>query len=384
MPKRAALEPRKTTKQHAPWVVNLPSSLSGTGKRERRYFDSRKEAATFCGQQRIRLENYGTASSNLPAGKVEEAIAAFEKLEGTGVSLTAAVEHFLTWRRSRESSVTFRSLFEAFASAKAGKSGAYRTALRYTLPRFPGLHDKLAVEITGDDIEREMEGMTPSVRNAFIRVLRAVFNFGIRRGWCEMNPVRHLDMGSIRFRKEILTNPQVTALLKAAVETDLELLPYHLLCVFAGIRPKEVERLEWSNVNLEEKFIAVREEVSKTGLRRIVDMEPLLIRWLKFYIRAGGRVTGRVVPQKNLRMRLRALRARAGLERWPQDAPRRTYASCWLAAYSDVNRLNNLMGHTSPAMLWRHYHKAVTQREAASFWKIEPPKSDRKIVSFAA
>ena len=289
MPKRASLEPRKTTKEHAPWVVNLPPSLSGTGKRERRYFDTRKEAATFCGQQRIRLENYGTASSNLPAGKVEEAIAAFEKLEGTGVSLTAAVEHFLTWRRSRDRSVTFKNLFDAFTSAKAGRSEAYRTALRYTLPRFPGLHDKLAVEITAEDIEGEMEGMSASVRNSFIRILRAVFNFGIRRGWCELNPMRHLELESIKFRKEILTNPQVTALLNAAVETDLELLPYQLLCVFAGIRPKEVERLEWSNVNLEEKFIEVPEEVSKTGVRRIVDMEPLLIRWLNFYIRAGGR-----------------------------------------------------------------------------------------------
>ena len=226
--------------------------------------------------------------------------------------------------------------------------------------------------------------MSASVRNAFIRILRAVFNFGIRRGWCELNPIRHLELESVKFRKEILTNPQVTALLKAAVETDLELLPYQLLCVFAGIRPKEVERLEWHDVNFEEKYIKVPEEVSKTGVRRIVEMEPLLIRWLSFYNRAGGRVTGLVAPRKNLRTRLRALRSRAGFERWPQDAPRRTYASCWLAAYSDVNRLNNLMGHTSPAMLWRHYNKAVTQREAVSFWKIEPPKSSGNIVNFAA
>ena len=52
--------------------------------------------------------------------------------------------------------------------------------------------------------------------------------------------MRHLELGTTKFRKEILTNPQVTALLRAAVETDLELLPYQLLCVFAGIRPKEV------------------------------------------------------------------------------------------------------------------------------------------------
>jgi hypothetical protein len=41
-------------------------------------------------------------------------------------------------------------------------------------------------------------------------------------------------------------------------------------------------------------------------------------------------------------------------------------------------------GQTSPAMLWRHYHKAVTQKNAAAFWKIEPPKIDRKTIRFVA
>jgi len=34
------------------------------------------------------------------------------------------------------------------------------------------------------------------------------------------------------------------------------------------------------------------------------------------------------------------------------------------------------MGHTSPAMLWRHHHRAVTQKHAAAFWKIEPPPGE--------
>jgi len=35
-------------------------------------------------------------------------------------------------------------------------------------------------------------------------------------------------------------------------------------------------------------------------------------------------------------------------------------------------------------MLWEHYYKAVTKKRAAQFWGIEPPKSRRNIVSFAA
>ena len=384
MAKRASLEPKRTTKAHAPWVVNLPPLLSGTAKRERRYFVTKKEAAEFCRQQRIRLVNFGTASTNLPAGKIEEAQAAFEKLDGTGISLLAAVEQALQWKKRRESSVTFKAMFESFIDAKAGRSSAYRTALRCTLPRFAALHDRLACEISADDIEQELSGMSASVSNAFLRYLRAVFNFGVRRGWCQENPVKRIEMQTLRMRKEILTNAQVTALLKATVEGDLELLPYNLFSIFAGVRPKEIERLTWSDVNFDEKFVQVPEETAKTGIRRIVDMELLLVRWLDYYVRSGGGINAAVVPTKNLRKRLRAIRVRAGFQHWPQDAPRRTYASNWLAANHDVNRLDNLMGHTSPAMLWRHYHRAVTQRRAAEFWSIEPPKVSGKTIRFVA
>src|SRR5512133_2746906 len=97
--RRACLEPKPTSKPDYPWVVNLPASLSSTGKRERKYFESEKVAEAFCKQQRMRLENYGKASTYLPAGKIEEAAAAFERLHGTGISLTEAVEKVLKWKR---------------------------------------------------------------------------------------------------------------------------------------------------------------------------------------------------------------------------------------------------------------------------------------------
>jgi Phage integrase family len=281
MAKRPSLEPKPTTKPHAPWVVNLPPLLSGTAKRERRYFDNKKTAKEFCTQQRIRLENYGTASTSLPAGKIEEAAAAFDKLKGTGIGLLEAVEQVLRWKYVREKSVSFKTMFEKFTETKGNRSSAYLTALRCTLPRFAALHDRLACEISASEIEEQLNGMSASVSNAFLRHLRAAFNFGIRRGWCQENPVKRIEMQTLRMRKEILTNAQVTALLKATVEDDLELLPYHLFCIFAGVRPKETERLTWSDVHLEEKFIKVPEEISKTGIRRIVDMEPLLVRWLE-------------------------------------------------------------------------------------------------------
>ena len=75
---------------------------------------------------------------------------------------------------------------------------------------------------------------------------------------------------------------------------------------------------------MEERFIEVPDEKSKTAIRRIVEMEPLLVRWLDYYVRKGGSTVGDVTPSSSLRKRLRAIRKAAGFERWPQDAPRRT------------------------------------------------------------
>src|SRR5260370_33750121 len=100
MPKRASLVPRRTRKAHVPWVVNLPAALSNTGRRERRYFTEKRGADQFCHQQRIRLENYGVASTYLPAGKVEEAQSAFGRLNGTGPGLIGAGQEDLRDRRA--------------------------------------------------------------------------------------------------------------------------------------------------------------------------------------------------------------------------------------------------------------------------------------------
>lgn len=91
------------------------------------------------------------------------------------------------------------------------------------------LHEQLVADLQPRDIEAELDGMTPAVRNAFLRNLRAVFNFGVKRSWLEENPVSKLDFETIN-RGEVvtLTPKQAEKLLKAA-ELANDLLPYHAL-----------------------------------------------------------------------------------------------------------------------------------------------------------
>lgn len=43
---------------------------------------------------------------------------------------------------------------------------------------------------------------------------------------------------------------------------------------------------------MEEKFVEVPDESAKTDIRRVVDMEPLLVEWLRYYARRKGTMNG--------------------------------------------------------------------------------------------
>jgi integrase len=385
MARRLALEPCSTGLKKWPWRVNLPANITASGKRERRFFKSKAEAQTFCQLQRIRIENYGRNAVGLTPGQQEEAAMAFERLAPYSVPLNTAVADFIARQRAKANSVTFKTLFDSFTTSKQNRSAAYLRGLKYTLPRFSGLHEHNVSEIGPADIEAEMDGMTPAVRNAFQRNLRAVFNFGVKRGYLESNPVSKLDFEKIKKGEVVTLSPAQAEALMRAAETDNDLLPYHAIGLFAGVRPMELERLEWRHVDLVEGHIEITSTVSKTGRRRIIDIEPNLHAWLNRYIEHGGVAAGKVTPLTNLRKQLRDIRAAAELTEWTQDIMRHCYASYWLAHHGDINRLTLQMGHENADMLWKHYHKASKRKDTARYWQIMPSTLARgKIVSFGA
>lgn len=385
MARRLSLEPSPSGLAKWPWRLNLPAKISSSGKRERRFFATKREAVTFADQQRTKLENFGRNSSTLTPGQQEQAAIAFERLAPYGATLNTVVAEFIERRQAAANSVTFKELFERFTVSKKSRSAAYLRGLKYTLPRFPNLHGRIVAEIQPHDIEAELDGMTATVRNAFMRNLRAVFNLGVKRGWLAENPVLKLDFEDVERPEVVTLSPAEAQALMSAAETENDLLPYHAIGLFAGIRPMELERLEWRHVDLSERHIEITAAVSKTGRRRIVDIEPNLHAWLTRYIENGGDTAGQVTPVTNLRTRLRDIRAQAKLKAWPQDVMRHSYASYWLAHHEGIDRLTLQMGHQSPDMLFEHYNRAAKRKDAEKFWQIVPSADPSpKIVAISA
>jgi integrase len=85
----------------------------------------------------------------------------------------------------------------------------------------------------------------------------------------------------------IFTPAEVTQFLTHARE---EMIPFLAIGAFAGLRSAEIERLEWQEVNLENRFIEVKAAKAKTAARRIVPISDNLAAWLKDRTKDAGRV----------------------------------------------------------------------------------------------
>ena len=88
---------------------------------------------------------------------------------------------------------------------------------------------------------------TPSQFNKARTMLHGLFEFALRREWCDKNPIKLIERRRI-IEKEIspLSFPQIKNLLKTAkMPKHKECLPAIGLLMFAGVRPREVHRLTW-------------------------------------------------------------------------------------------------------------------------------------------
>ena len=378
-------------KQKDKWGVSIPPELSGSGKRERRFFTKKTEAEAFAKAGTTRLLNDGTAAMELSRMERDIASKAFLLLRKGLPScdpsvLLQAVDEFLTARDRRSRSKLFKDAFEEWQTwtlnrTRNGKptSRKYALQIRQALPRFEELHSMLLCDITPDDVEGALaSAVLPEhkhAKNGLLRVLNACFKYAKERQWLDEVPIRaklsKADTG--QNEPSVLTPDQVTRLLCTCIEQDRELLPYYVLALFAAIRPTdEMRKLQWHHVFADGgKHIHIPAEVAKTGRQRYIVIEPILSQWL-IYIQPPQ--MGPVTPTRKLEKRRRKIQRAAGIDPWPQNALRHSYASYWMTVYRDEDRCRDNMGHRTKEQLVNHYRRHTTEVQAAEFWSLSPDK----------
>ena len=205
---------------------------------------------------------------------------------------------------------------------------------------------------------------SPNQFNKARSFLHALFEFSVRREWCDKNPVKLVERKRVSEREiRPLELRRTKLLLKNSSETDCRAAV--AILILAGIRPREVRRLEWSDVDLAENCITIRSRCSKTGGVRHVEICPALRQILAQCARQG-----RVCPP-NWDFKWKRIRDASGFRGvWVQDILRHTYASYYAKHYRDLSRLQLNMGHCDLSLLNSRYVNmlGITRGGARTFF----------------
>ncbi len=300
------------------------------------------------------------------------AVECHDQLAPYGKTIADATTFYKEHLESIKRSCTVDELVAGFLQNKEydGKREKYLTDLRSRLGRFQkSFGVRTVATLTTSECDDWLRALRLSAqsRNNYRGVLSTFFAYAVTRGFCQANPATGTAKAKTTFKPvEVLTPEQTRRLLESA---DTEILPCLAIAAFGGLRAVEISRLDWREVKLDRGFIEVTASKSKTASRRLVTIQPNLKIWLKPLARKEGSV-----EPTNFRKRMDAARARAGLDQWPANALRHSFASYHLAKFQDAPALALQMGHTTTAMLFAHYREVVTPDTAHAYWRILPPR----------
>jgi integrase len=127
----------------------------------------------------------------------------------------------------------------------------------------------------------------------------------------------------------------------------------------------ELNRLDWSAVDLDRRMIEIRAGQAKTASRRIIPIPDNLDAWLRPLTRKG-----KVVHAKELQTHVPALCRALGLE-WPRNVLRHSFISYRIAQVKSADQVALEAGN-SPSIIFKHYRELTTEDQANAWFGILP------------
>jgi integrase len=252
---------------------------------------------------------------------------------------------------------------------------------------------KDACNVTTADLQAWLDSqkLAPQSYKNYRTVLHTFFSFAVAKGYAADNPADGVERIKLRDQDVEVFKPAEIARLLEAARKFPDFLPCLAIGAFAGLRSAEIERLEWSDIDLKARHIVVSAGKAKTASRRIVPISANLAAWLADYARQEGKLW---TQSSNIFYQRQKAIARAtaveadeanGIKAqkpivWKSNALRHSYASYRFAQTSDAGRVAGELGN-SAAVIFRHYNKLVTPAEAEEWFKVRP-ELPRNVLAF--
>ena len=344
------------------------------GKRIREAFPTKEEAETRAAQIRQMVDNEGAAAFSLPADTRAEAAKCVEMLKPYNATISEACEHFVEKVLKFREAPAVADAVKRLLVEKEQKNLRPGTLndLRHRWGKFAETFGTRKLnEITGEDLTAWLvkQAADPVNRHNYRRKIGSLYRLAVKRKWTAENIVEQTERPEmVEAGVGILHVKHIAKLLEHA--DDHGLLPFAVLGFFAGVRPDELKKLEWSAVNLTRRQVVIGPKVAKTKQQRILPLNDTALAWLA----TCAKKHGRVVAPDNFRKRFDAWRKAAGIrfKDWPKDCIRHSFGTYHYAAHNNPVETARLMGHVGVDIFFRHYRALVDEDEARQFWSLRP------------
>jgi integrase len=393
-------------KQTGKWLVIVPPSVTGTGKRQRLFFDSKVAAET-----KIRSIKEQGLEPMKDIGSDDLALLALIKKQ-FGNDAAEVIRNLDFARKTiggipAEKRVDLETACTAFIERQRRENRNRRTiysdrqALKY-LCQFAGRELPL-IELTEARINDYFDTMEPGGRRRtqHSRVTKFL-NWCSQSGYLVINPMEKIKprekwnsnkeiIEVDAFRRILFVIAALEPIKPGEVPTlrYQRLLPFYVLGGMAGLRRRELISsdprdpvIEWTDIWWGKNLIEIRDEVAKqvglTDHKRHPALEPAAKEWLRMVAKPNGRIME--ISQSTLQRLNDELLDALRLE-VPDNGLRNSYASYGLS-FRTLGDVSKAMGDNE-ATTSRYYIKKLEPDTGQAWFAIQPGMG-KKIVPMAA
>lgn len=358
-----------------------------SGKRIRERFKLQHEAVTR--KQNLEREVLNLAplpaiTTRLTTEQAKECEGLYRRLDGhrLGLTMTQCVEFALDNYSPADKPTKVADAVDRFLLAKKAKN-LRPHSLRNLSTRVGWLKtqhgQKLVSEIQLEQLRAIIHGdadNSPVTKDNNRRALSSFFTWAVNEKFCTANPMLAIEsIETDRDEPAVLTLDEVRRLMAAALTFEHgKLVPYVTLALFCAIRPTEIQRLTWDNVNLKSKTITIGAKIAKMRGRRLVAISDNAVEFL-----LPHQLAKKPFVDVNWRKDFDALKALAGIT-WTPDVLRHTGISMHLEKHEHEGKTARWAGN-SPDVIQQHYKGLVQPEDSAAFWNIEPDSAENPHLS---
>ena len=339
--------------------------------------------------------------------------------------LKKAVDFFLESPTRTESEITPRELYTLFIERRNWKkrSKPHKANFSATVDKFCSYFDsdRNLATITRKEVETFLNRRGKNeTSDACFRLeyahIHALFEYGLKLNHISKNVVHEIEKPELDKKEPVsLTIEQCRKLFIYAEKVDAESdewlkkrnrpivgssVAYYALAIFAALRPFEVRRAEWEDIDWDQGIIRARMRKSG-GYTRSVELPKVCLAWLNH---VGGKKRKGLITPNNINKRSAVIRAASGFRiepgnytgtfgleaevkdsgkedrpEWTNDICRHTGITYRLRDVQDKPAVALWAGN-SPEEIERSYKsiKGVTNKTYEQFYKLTPKKVLKK------